>query len=570
MPSKVARYVGDFETTTVESDCRVWSWFIVELGSHNPIWGTDIESFVDEVSRGDMCIYFHNLKFDAMFILDHIFRTGFTHTLGQLSPGKFTTLIDRMGKFYSVKIMWQNGVTTELRDSMKKLPFSIAAIAKSFELEMAKGEIDYHKPRERGYIPTTDELDYGFKDVIIASDALKTLFDEGMTKLTSGSDALSEYKRVLGGAKKFERIFPILDSELDQEIRLAYRGGYTYADPRFKGRRVGAGKVYDVNSLYPSVMYDRPLPYGEPIYAAGLPKATKARPLFVFSMTFTAKLKPDHLPIIQVKGASIFNPAEYLEEIDEPVTLSFTNIDYEMIKTHYDLDIISFNGGWCFKAVTGIFTEFIDKWSKIKNESTGARKQIAKLQLNSLYGKFASNPNVTSKIPWFDTEKNIVRFRLGEEETRNPIYTAMGAFITSYAREVMITAAQANYEHFAYCDTDSMHLMTTTPPIDTVVHHNALGAWKCEGEFDEAFYMRSKAYMEHMVFDERGVPIVDRTDDKWNNPAWSVHIAGVPREVAKAMRFSDLVPGTELHGKLQPKTVPGGVVLNDVDFTLKF
>lgn len=561
--------MADFETTTERDDCRIWSWFMVELGGTTPLWGIDMPSFFDELSRGDSIVYFHNLKFDGMFILDALFRMGFEHTQFQLTPKKFESLIDRMGKFYSIKIMWENGATTELRDSMKKLPFSVEAIAPAFGLEMAKGSIDYTKHRPVGYMPDLNELDYGKKDVLIVSDAMKSLFDQGMKKLTSGSDALNEFKKITG-TKHFQRIFPVLNADLDKEIRLAYRGGYTYADPRYQRRRVGAGKVYDVNSLYPSVMYDRLLPYGMPHYVEGLPKATKTRPLFIVSVTFTAKIRPGFLPIIQLKGMGMFNPAEYLEEISEPVTLSFTNIDLELIMKHYDMDIISFNGGWTFAAAKGLFTKFIDKWSKVKNESEGALKQIAKLQLNSLYGKFASNPNVTPKIPTFNHEKNIVQLKIGDEDERDPVYTPMGVFITSYARQVMIRSAQANYPHFAYCDTDSMHLLTLDPPTGVEVHHNKLGAWKCEGEFDEAFYMRSKAYMEHMVADGKGNPIDDVTDVHGNNEAWSVHIAGVPRDIAKHMRFEDLEPGRVLNGKLQPETVPGGVVLKEVDFTLKF
>lgn len=546
-------FQADFETTNDPEDNRVWNWFIYNLADDptpgNVDWGVDIDGFIEHISTFDSIVYFHNLKFDGTFIIDRILRARYEHTKRASLPGQFETLIDRMGKFYSIKIVWRNGFATEFRDSLKKLPFAVKHIARAFKLDMSKGEIDYNKHRPVGYEPTPEEIEYGVKDVLIPAQALQSQFEQGMVKLTAGSDALAEYKNVTG-KRVFDKLFPVLASAVDQDIRLAYRGGFTYASPRFKHELQGYGSVYDVNSLYPSVMYDELLPYGEPEWCDGLPEATDGFPLFMVSMTFTAQLKPDHIPIIQVKGASIFSETEYQEQINEPTTLSFTNIDLEMVFKHYDVDVLSYNGGWRFRAGRGMFRKFIDKWSQIKNESEGALREIAKLQLNSLYGKFASNPNITGKYPVL--EDNRVKFRLGPEEERDPIYTAMGAWITAYARRVTITAAQLNYDRFAYCDTDSLHLMGTTPPAGIEVHENKLGAWAHEGDFQNAFFIRAKAYVEHMT-----------------DGSWSVHIAGVPENIAKRITFDDLWDGNVLDGKLMPRTVPGGIVLEDKTFTLR-
>ena len=44
---------------------------------------------------------------------------------------------------------------------------------------------------------------------------------------------------------------------------------------------------------------------------------------------------------------------------------------------------------------------------EIKKNSKGAQRFIAKRQLNSVYGKFATNPNITPKIPYIDDEDEI-------------------------------------------------------------------------------------------------------------------------------------------------------------------
>ena len=82
--------------------------------------------------------------------------------------------------------------------------------------------------------------------------------------MTSSADALKMFKASIGGEDEFRRMFPELTLDEDAAARAAYRGGFTYADTRTAGRIVGEGIVLDVNSLYPSVMHDRPLLRGSP------------------------------------------------------------------------------------------------------------------------------------------------------------------------------------------------------------------------------------------------------------------------------------------------------------------
>lgn len=554
-------YAADFETTPREDDCRVWLWGFTEVGLTDVEWGTDIESFIREISQEDSLCYFHNLKFDGVFIIYWLLVNGYRHAEKATYPFSFETLIDKMGKYYSMRVYWENGNITEFRDSLKKLPFSIKAIAQSWDLPMLKGDIDHEILRPVGHVPTAEELEYLFKDVQIMSLALKTQIDAGMKKLTVGSDSMAEYKRIISPTR-FKRYFPVLNNEIDLEIRQAYRGGYTYSDPRFKGYKTGAGSVYDVNSLYPSVMRYKTLPYGEPVFAEGLPEQSAAYPLFIVSMTFTAKLKPGYVPIIQIKASTMFSESEYQTVIDEPVTLTFTSVDLEMVFEHYDIDVISYNGGYRFKARRGLFDDYIDKWAKVKAENKGAKKQIAKLHLNSLYGKFASNPDVTGKYPVL--EDGVVKLKLDREAERDPVYTAMGAFITAYARQVTITAVQMNYDRFAYCDTDSLHLMGTEPPKGIEIDDDELGKWAHEADFTAAWYVRAKAYIELIT-----PKPVCKFNKSFQLQKYDVHIAGVPTDIARKLTFGDIFDDHKIGGKLVPKNVPGGTILRKTHFTLK-
>lgn len=578
-------WVADFETTTDPDDCRVWAWGLTSVDDPEFDFDFDnnIDSFIAEMAAYNRTVYFHNLKFDGFFIIDWLLKNGFKHVTTNerdISPMTFKSLISDMGAFYSITVRWGNGHNTEFRDSLKKLPMPVSRIATSFKLDETKGDIDYHLHRPVGHVITPEELDYLKRDVFIVAKAMKTVIDSGMTKLTVASDSMAEYKR-LTGSKLFARTFPTLNESMDAEIRRAYRGGWTYCDPRYSKVITRSGLVLDVNSLYPSVMMNNPLPYGVPEWEDGRVLADEKYPLTIFSVTFVATIKPKHLPCIQIKGHSIFGGTEYLTSIDEPVTLMVTNVDWELYLDHYDIEVISWGGGWKFKARVGMFDSYINKWSKIKAESEGGLREIAKLHLNALYGKFATNPHISSKIPTLlDNRVKLVR---GDDETREPVYTPVGVFITSFARNLTIRAAQDNYDVFAYADTDSLHLLVDDVPEGLDIHPTRIGAWKLEYKFEAAYYIRPKAYLERLFESDcecgEGVDghgkqcvsdcehaVADKNHGEWCK--YVARIAGLPQAVTARMTFADMVEGKVLTGKLSPKSVPGGVVLKDVPFKL--
>ena len=161
--------------------------------------------------------------------------------------------------------------------------------------------------------------------------------------------------------------------------------------------------MYDVNSLYPYIMYTRLLPYGEPLEFSGKYKNNKNYPLYIQIIRCQFEIKENKIPTIQLKHTGIFNDTEYLTSSgNEDVILYLTNVDYELFIEQYNIYNIEYLGGFCFKARKGMFKKYIDKWVKVKIESkqTGNKSlyTLAKLMLNALYGKFGLNPDVKSKI----------------------------------------------------------------------------------------------------------------------------------------------------------------------------
>ena len=551
-------FTADFETTTDPLDCRVWACGICSIDeTHSFKYGNSLEWFIEFAKNNiGSTFYFHNLKFDGEFILCYLFEHGYKHVTDRkkLKAKTFTTLISDKGQFYSLEICFNKDENkTEkitIYDSLKILPFSVEAIAKGFNLPISKLEIDYDEKREIGHILTPQEIDYLRNDVEIISRALLTLFNQDLRQMTQGSNALYDYKKIVG-KKNFSKWFPIPDYDFD--IRQSYRGGFTYYDPRRQGQDIGEGIVLDVNSLYPSVMYYQPLPYGEGIFFEGKYKPDKLYNLYVQMFTCQFELKENYIPTIQLKNNLSFIPTAYLSSSeDEEVTMCLTSVDLELFFEHYHVYNITWHNGWKFKSTTGLFKEYIDKWNAVKMESTlngnKAMRTLAKLMLNALYGKFALNPNVQSKIPYYDN--GIIKYTLGEKETRNPIYIPVGTFITAWARHKTITSAQKVYDRFLYADTDSLHLIGTEIPKGLEVDPVKLGTWKHESTFTRARFIRQKTYIEEI-------------DGELN-----ITCAGMPSRCYKHVTWDNFIAGSSFEGKLQLTHVQGGIVLKDIDFTI--
>lgn len=589
MATKTIRYVGDFETITDPSDVRVWGSCLVDIDTTETAFiGNNIESFFDFLRDKNTVVYFSNLKFDGEFILSYLLRNNYRYSDSHESK-TFETLITDDGVFYSITVYFEKKNKKYKKvvfyDSLKKLPFKVAVISKAFELEDQKLKIDYDAPRPVGHELTPEERAYIVNDCRIVAQALKIQFDKGLTKMTNASDALNGYKSILGKGI-FDKWFPTLPVELDDDIRQAYRGGFTYLQSFYRHKHVFGGITLDVNSLYPSVMYYCMLPYGYPMYFEGEYEPDTQYPLYIQHLKCCFTLKPKHIPTIQKKGSGRFVETEYLTSsvdlmgIDEPVELYLTTPDMVLFLEHYDVYDMEYINGYKFKGTTGMFKEYIDFWMHIKETSTGAMRQLAKLMLNSLYGKFATNPHTRKKVPFMD-DNGVVKYELDDPELRDPVYTAMGAFITAYAREKTIRSAQQVYDRFIYADTDSLHLVGTDIPEGIEVHPTKLGAWKHEGTFVDSKYIRAKTYIETMIESKKTsdlatyARILNRTFDVWREPEtirfydMKVTCAGMPDNVKELVTYDNFTSGSTFDGKLMPRRYPGGIVLQDTTFTIK-
>lgn len=657
MAKKSEIYAADFETTVFEGQeyTEVWAAACVKLYTEDVQIYHSIGDIFDAWFRSgnNMLIYFHNLKFDGSFILDYLLRVrGFKQATKteenhlvfmnktEMPNKSVSYIISDMGQWYGITVKYA-GRIIEFRDSLKLLPFSLKSVGKSFDTKHKKLTMDYEGFRYAGCEITPEEKQYIANDVLVLKEALEIMYAEGHKKLTIGSCCLSEYTKSIGGKQLFSETFPqVYDVKLDRAkygyenageyIRRAYKGGWCYLVKGKENRVFTNGTTADVNSLYPSVMHSESgsyYPTGYPHFWSGNfipleaysevhPRAGIIPHYFFVRIRTRFYLKPGYLPFIQVKNSVLYKSTECLETSDvynrktgeycrsyidangleKPslVTLTLTMTDYYLFIEHYDVEDFEILDGCWFEAQIGLFDKYINKYRKIKVESKGAKRTLAKLFLNNLYGKMATNTNSSFKITSFDGNEPL-SFRTIEEHDKKPGYIPVGAAITSYARCFTIRAAQANYHGvdkpgFIYADTDSIHCDLSPEEIVNVpVHPTAFCHWKLEASWDRAWFVRAKTYIEHVVAED-----LEPIDE----PYYSVKCAGMPERCKKLFmhsmqgtipteqevpnitpeeveflktkrRLEDFTIGLLVPGKLLPRRIVGGIVLAQTTFEMR-
>src|SRR5699024_2955823 len=173
----------------------------MEIGNEkNYEINNSIDKFMKWARKTQGDLYFHNLKFDGSFIVSWLLNNGYEYSDSGLAK-TFTTVISNMGQWYKIDICYgyqgRRKLHTTIYDSLKKLPFSVERIGKAFNLSTLKIDVSqefYTRYRPVGHKITDEEYQYILHDIKVVAGALQEQFNQGLTKMTAGSDSLSGYK----------------------------------------------------------------------------------------------------------------------------------------------------------------------------------------------------------------------------------------------------------------------------------------------------------------------------------------------------------------------------------------
>lgn len=356
--------------------------------------------------------------------------------------------------------------------------------------------------------------DYEKKQNCFENENFRDYVENGLYKTSFFSMTKSDNKTIDKKADLlFSIAFPSQNTFVDAYIRNSYYGGLSTVDfdnvKKFSKRKVKKGKVFDVNSLYPFTMKTFLLPFGNPIINKNTPYQNmnenykKAYPLYIQQITIhSMKVKKGKMEFVQVKDRCDFNGNDVLKENKNlkgekvSITLDYCSPLFELLFENYDVESYELGGHIAFQGVHKIFDNYLDFWAMVKQNSSGANRQIAKLRQNALYGKFGTNGESQQCFLFSDNDKFSIKYNK-ESYYGDNVYLPLATFITSWAKSYLVHAINANRNYFMYCDTDSIHLFDDDQEVKGIeIDGKKYGAWDNEMNFNDFVYLGSKRYAE--------------------------------------------------------------------------
>lgn len=489
-------------------------------------------------------VYVHNMDFDLRKI-QSIFRRGnvLWNTTRKIG-GRYAKLTCSYYTFH---------------DSFKILPQALSKLSKDFDLD--HGKLDLWEEVKKTYPGQYSDhvdfmsrchqddplyLEYLGYDVIALYELVEKLMSISKLEVSEfvrilSTASLSRYlfKNGYGGeqfmSEGYEKTdFDILTSckawssektmkfstityqECEMKIREAFCGGRTEV---FKPV-AGPGYYMDVNSLYPSVMIDNLYPVGYPEFIDA-PRAAMVRWRswlrdrdglgFVKADLY---IPPQIIPPLPVKMGKLAFVTGY-------VSGSWTYVELAYAVEHCGVEVLKIHELIHFKRTYKVFHHFVGEMYKMKEQATidgnKSLRNFSKLILNTAYGWTALRRDDKTALRdislldrWKDTDRFLyVNEELGFLEIKDKVMTdtvqvQVGAYVTSYARLVLLDAlrTQAERGEVYYCDTDS--IVCSAPMPQEIVDPSRLGAWDMEHKIDSAIFLQPKVYM----FRENGVESV--------------------------------------------------------------
>ena len=411
--------------------------------------------------------------FDWLSFLEYIAKTG----QGNLHKAILVNG-DMIGG--SIKL---NGLKRLVRimDSYRLIPSGLNDLSKMFPIEHPKLDLQDKRLPEQ-VLKENPELFYKYlkHDVLGLQEIIKAFWQSiydldgsiGSLPMTLASLSLRLWRIDLE-----QTLLPSWNKKLTDFERRSYTGGRVEL---FKPGINQNIRTYDINSLYPSVMYGNQFP-------------TSYKGAWVYSY------QPGDYGLFEGEYQQTNTKLPPLLRDENQKEFTYTGSG---VFTHYDLEKLHQIGGtftvkigYVYYETAELFTPFISKWYnrrlKYKKENNQALQYVSKILMNSLYGKFGQKPtgysiqitDLDKTQDWINKNLKVVNYgdlSVYEEKTQSEhIFVAIASMVTSLARlklyefmEQIVTQG----ETLIYCDTDSIHTTGTLPSSKN------LGAMKLEHE----------------------------------------------------------------------------------------
>ncbi|MCD8201605.1 MAG: hypothetical protein LUD47_06025 [Clostridia bacterium] len=329
------------------------------------------------------------------------------------------------------------------------------------------------------------DLDFFAGDFLTAGGAAKKMLLKHMYKDDNHK----------GNMASFHKDFP-MKIESDRMLRdgQLYRGGLCLLNPRYRDKPVENVYKYDVNSMYPFIMRDMELPYGKPKIMPDV-QPDKKWIQILHIKTMSGKLKDGMIPVWNSTRFNYFTADVYEENI------FIFKEEIDELENWYDL-VWEIDYVLCYKrGVNQGLRDFVNEYYSMKMNETGSKRSLAKLILNSAYGKIAEKPE--KRIGHYELEDaGYIMFHEDgvNVNKRGMMSIVVGARVTALARVYLLTQIRGVCgpdvnKNFVYCDTDSIHCLTPAPDTSDTEMGMLKNEHPTKENFKKCLYLSPKTYI---------------------------------------------------------------------------
>lgn len=415
-------------------------------------------------------VYVHNLSFEFQFIQDYF-------------------------KFVDVFAMASRSILTaktahlEFRCSYKLSNMSLAKFIENTPNTLHyKGvdDLDYATVRTPDTELTEVEYGYCFNDVMGLYECVMELLKEdniATIPLTSTGYVRRDCRNAMNKNKNNRKMF--LRSRLTllqyKLLRECFRGGNTAGDRYLTNLILKNVGSYDLSSSYPFQMIAREYPLGKWNYGV-IPdiktlEEYNSKYCTIARYTFKNIHLRDEKPIPYIPQSKCLALGDDREIYNGRIlhadflTISMTNIDYDIVKEQYEYDEIAVEEfhysrkGLLPKELRDTIMYYFEKKSELKGDEEHYYEYMkSKNKLNSIYGMTVTNI-LNTEIEYHDgeyTEKKMTEEEMQEaldkyyKNHRSFLNYSWGVFVTAYARRELEDGLNIAGLDTIYCDTDSV------------------------------------------------------------------------------------------------------------------
>lgn len=452
----------------------------------------DIYKQARELKAKHVILYAHNASYDLMRTKDNLPNSQLKIQLvtGQMVAG----------------VMFYRDLKIECRDSMRLLPQSLAKLAQSLTPELPKLDMNHLTGYEIG---NSEHQEYAKRDVVTLRAILKkfaSLIEQPIDKLkfSAAGQAFALFRSMYG-----TQDYRAVSRETNEFfLKHVYVGGRIYIRNNHNPLELNDTISLDETSAYPTMMQRDifPLPGKEPKKSSWLPDNVGRYFVKVKVSNYESELPIIPYRVFDANGETktTFYPlgsfTSYLSDHEHEFLKKQLGKRYRLVVK--EIQFIYWDKGICSKWLK----PYIDKYYQLKAEgdrlnniekgSGEALRTVAKLFLNSLYGKFAQK--------YVDDGGESISFNGGEDievfgqSTNDHRNAHISAFITASAR-VALYEAVTHYgaSNVIYCDTDSIKVLKNVYESckKLPTEGDFLGSWKPEGEYRKLQVIAPKVYL---------------------------------------------------------------------------